>query len=249
MSALLVGAGFWRQQEAKGAPTAWIMQVPGLHRQIERAAELGGTDRLEKAEFVVNPLTGPGGPVIVAALLAMLYLRLNANQVRDVFITTFRQMAVPIPTIVGMLALSYVTRYSGMDATLGVAFAATGVLYPFFAAMLGCMGTFLTGSDSGSNALFGNLQKITATNVHASGLMPLLSQDQAQVLMCTANSTGGVMGKMIDAQSICVATAATNQTGNEGAIFRSVIWHSLISAAVVGVMTLAQAYWLPGMVP
>ena len=111
-----------------------------------------------------------------------------------------------------MLGLSYVTQYAGMDATLGVAFAETGVFYPFFAAILGWLGVFLTGTDAGSNALFGSLQKITATEVwndYGSGAMSNLTLEQAQVLICTANSTGGVMGKMIDAQSICVATAAT----------------------------------------
>ena len=136
-----------------------------------------------------------------------------------------------------MLGLSYVTRYAGMDATLGVAFAETGVLYPFFAAMLGWLGVFLTGTDAGSNALFGSLQKITATEVwndHGDGAMSNLTLEQAQVLICTANSTGGVMGKMIDAQSICVATAATNQVGREADIFKAVIWHSIILACIVG---------------
>ena len=138
-----------------------------------------------------------------------------------------------------MLGLSYVTKYAGMDATLGVAFAETGVLYPFFAAMLGWLGVFLTGTDAGSNALFGSLQKITATevwNAHGQpgGAMSNLTLDQAQVLICTANSTGGVMGKMIDAQSICVATAGTNQIGKEADIFKAVIWHSILLASIVG---------------
>ena len=157
-------------------------------------------------------------------------------------------MRVPIPTIVFMLGLSYVTRYSGMDATLGYAFAGTGVLYPFFAAILGWLGVFLTGTDAGSNALFGSLQKITATTIHqaeGSLLYNTLSLDQAQVLICTANSTGGVMGKMIDAQSICVATAATHQLGKEADIFKAVIWHSIILATVVGLLTIVQAYVWP----
>src|SRR5205823_4174785 len=157
------------------------------------------------------------------------------------------------PTIACMLGLSYVTRYAGMDATLGVAFAETGWLYPFFAAMLGWLGVFLTGTDAGSNALFGSLQKITATEVfnNHQGMFSGLAQGQAQVLICTANSTGGVMGKMIDAQSICVATAATNQIGKAAAIFKAVVWHSIILAALVGLLTLAQAYVPPStrMVP
>jgi lactate permease len=132
-----------------------------------------------------------------------------------------------------------------MDATLGVAFAETGVMYPFFAAMLGWLGVFLTGTDAGSNALFGSLQKITAGQVHGMGVMPHLSLEQAEVLICTANSTGGVMGKMIDAQSICVATAGTNQIGKEADIFKAVIWHSVFLACVVGAMTAIQAFVPP----
>src|SRR5262249_40632633 len=158
---------------------------------------------------------------------------------------TFFQMRIPIPTIACMLGLSYVTRYAGMDATLGVAFAGTGFLYPFFAAILGWLGVFLTGTDAGSNALFGSLQKITATEIHNAGTFTNLSLGQAQVLICTANSTGGVMGKMIDAQSICVATAATHQLGKEADIFKAVVWHSIILPAIIGAMTLIQAYLAP----
>src|SRR4029453_14497115 len=128
------------------------------------------------------------------------------------------------------------------------AFAETGAMYPFFAAILGWLGVFLTGTDAGSNALFGSLQKITATEVwnnHHDGAMSHLSLEQAQVLICTANSTGGVMGKMIDAQSICVATAGTNQVGREADIFKAVIWHSVILASVVGPLTALQAFVPP----
>jgi len=169
-----------------------------------------------------------------------------------VFKRTFVQMKIPIPTICFMLGLSYVTRYAGMDATLGYAFAGTGVLYPFFAPLLGWLGVFLTGTDAGSNALFGSLQKITATQIHNAGAFGgHLDLGQAQVLICTANSTGGVMGKMIDAQSIVVATAATNQIGKEADIFKSVLWHSILLAVIVGLMTLLQAYIAPftAMVP
>jgi lactate permease len=157
-------------------------------------------------------------------------------------------MKIPIPTIGCMLGLSYVTKYAGMDATLGVAFAETGVMYPFFAAMLGWLGVFLTGTDAGSNALFGSLQKITATevwNAHHTGAMSNLTLDQAQTLICTANSTGGVMGKMIDAQSICVATAGTNQLGKEADIFKAVVWHSILLASIVGMLTALQAFVWP----
>src|SRR5262245_18851995 len=144
-----------------------------------------------------------------------------------------------------MLALSKSTPLPGLNAPLGYAFARTGLLYPFFAAMLGWLGVFLTGTDAGSNALFGSLQKITATEIYKTGAFTHLGLEQAQVLICTANSTGGVMGKMIDAQSICVATAATHQIGKEADIFKAVIWHSVVLAAIVGLMTLAQAYVYP----
>jgi lactate permease len=202
----------------------------------------------EEAKFSFTWLTAPGTPVLLAAIVSMFLLRMNFAPVGRVLRRTFVQMKVPIPTIACMLGLSYVTKYAGMDATLGVAFAETGVLYPFFAALLGWVGVFLTGTDAGSNALFGSLQKITATEVwnnHHDGAMSNLTLDQAQVLICTANSTGGVMGKMIDAQSICVATAGTNQVGKEADIFKAVIWHSVFLASVVGLMTALQAFVSP----
>jgi lactate permease len=170
---------------------------------------------------------------------------MNAGQIWAVLRRTIIQMKIPIPTIAFMLGLSYVTRYAGMDATLGVAFAATGMLYPFFAPLLGWLGVFLTGTDAGSNALFGSLQQITATQVHNTGAFQHLDLGQAQVLICTSNSTGGVMGKMIDAQSIVVATAATHQLGREADIFKAVIWHSIFLACIVGLITLIQAYVVP----
>jgi lactate permease len=137
-----------------------------------------------------------------------------------------------------MLGLGYVTRYSGMDAVLGLAFTRTGWLFPFFGTFLGWLGVALTGSDTSSNALFGSLQRITAERL---GLDP--------ILMCAANSTGGVMGKMIDAQSIVVATSATNQVGNEGIIFRFVFWHSVALASIVGIIVMAYAYVFAWLVP
>jgi lactate permease len=202
----------------------------------------------EAAVFNFNWLTTPGMAVVVAAVVSMLLLRMTGAQVARVCRKTAVQMKVPIPTIACMLGLSYVTKYAGLDATLGVAFAETGVLYPFFAALLGWVGVFLTGTDAGSNALFGSLQKITATEVwhaHHEGAMSALSLDQAQTLICTANSTGGVMGKMIDAQSICVATAGTNQVGKEADIFKAVIWHSALLACIVGLLTALQAFVPP----
>jgi lactate permease len=260
MSICLILTGFLRQQEGHGdvwvipdvLKTRYLVDIPTLHEEVERAARLQkpGLDEpeKEKAQFNLAWASNPGTPVLVSAVLSALFLRMNLRQMGKVIRRTFIQMKVPIPTIACMLGLSYVTRYAGMDATLGIAFAGTGVLYPFFAAILGWLGVFLTGTDAGSNALFGSLQKITATEVwnnHHSTAMTHLSLEQAQTLIATANSTGGVMGKMIDAQSICVATAGTNQIGREADIFKSVVWHSIFLAAVVGMMTFLQAYVYP----
>ena len=156
----------------------------------------------------------------------------------ELFLHTLHRLRWSLFTIAAMLAIAFTTQYSGTDVTLGLAFTRTGVLYPFFAAMLGWLGVALTGSDTSSNALFGNLQRITAERL---GLNP--------ILICAANSTGGVMGKMIDAQSIVVASAATGQHGDEGQILRFVFWHSIVLASLVGLLTLLQAYVLPGMIP
>jgi lactate permease len=226
--------------------------VAGSSHPLQAAVNSQVAQRLapkpEKAEFNFAWLTAPGTAVFLAALLSMIMLRMSLPQVVRVIRRTCYQMKIPIPTIACMLGLSYVTRYAGMDATLGVAFAGTGLLYPFFAAILGWLGVFLTGTDAGSNALFGSLQKITATRVyadHSAVFAGLHTQGQLQVLICTANSTGGVMGKMIDAQSICVATAATHQIGREADIFKAVVWHSIFLAVLVGIITLLQAYVLP----
>jgi lactate permease len=217
------------------------MRDPSLHDPSR------GEQKPEAALFEVAWLTAPGSPVFVAALLSMLLYRMKARDIVAVLKRTCIQMKIPIPTIALMLGLSYVTRYAGLDATLGVAFASTGPAYPYFGALLGWLGVFLTGTDAGSNALFGSLQKITATKIWQAGWFKAsgLELPQAQVLICTANSTGGVMGKMIDAQSIVVATAATNQIGREADIFKAVIWHSILLASIVGVLTVLQAYVWP----
>jgi lactate permease len=261
MSALLMFTGWIRQMEGEAMSqgecvhagpiqTNYMIPVPALDRESHRDPRLRSSRRnvAEGAKFNFCWLTAPGSAVFGAALLSMVLLRMTRLQIMRVLRRTCVQMTIPIPTIACMLGLSYVTRYSGMDATLGVAFAGTGLLYPFFAAILGWLGVFLTGTDAGSNALFGSLQKITATevyNTHPGAFEGLLSREQLQVLICTANSTGGVMGKMIDAQSICVATAATHQLGKEADIFKAVIWHSIILAALVGLITLLQAYVYP----
>lgn len=208
--------------------------LPGLDAQVQRMPPVVEKPTLEAAVFKLNWITTPGTSVFITVLLVMAALKVTKTQMRAVLKRTAEQMVIPIPTIVFMLGLGSITRLGGLDATLGMAFKNTGVLYPFFAAMLGWLGVFLTGTDAGSNALFGSLQKITALQL---GLSP--------VLICVANSSGGVMGKMIDAQSICVATAATNQRGTEADIFKVVLRHSVMLAVIIGLLVLLQAYVYP----
>ncbi len=260
MAVCLVFAGGLRQVENTLArpimfgivPSYSVMDVPTLHKQVVRAEKLRVQNAtveqsLEAAVFKFQWLSAPGTAVVLSAAMSAVLLRAPRRVVAETLRKTARQMRVPIPTIAFMIGLSYITKYAGIDATLGVAFAATGVLYPFFAAILGWLGVFLTGTDAGSNALFGSLQKITAGQVYDGGAFVNsgLTRGQAEVLIATANSTGGVMGKMIDAQSICVATAGVNQVGREADLFRAVVGHSVLLASVVGLMTAAQAYVWP----
>jgi lactate permease len=226
--------------------------VPGLHRTVFRDHPVEATPvdrgrvndpayratRAEAARFTLNWLSATGTAILFAAFATILYLRVPAAVALEVAALTLARMRAPLMTIAFMLSLGFVTRYGGTDATLGLAFTRTGWFYPFFAAMLGWLGVALTGSDTSSNVLFGSLQKITAEQL---GLNP--------ILITTANSTGGVMGKMIDAQSIVVATAATNQHGQEGRILRFVFWHSIALAAIMGIIVMLQAYVFPWMVP
>jgi len=166
--------------------------------------------------------------------LAGLLMGLGPKALATSFVKTVVSVRFTVITIAAMLALGYVTRYCGLDATLGLAFARTGALYPFFGTLIGWVGTATTGSDTSSNVLFGSLQKLTAQQINVS-----------PVLMCSANSAGGVMGKMIDAQSIVVASTATQNYGQEGTILRFVFWHSLVLAAMVGVFVYLMAYVAP----
>jgi lactate permease len=212
--------------------------VPLLHNGVTRAAPVVSNPQPEPAKFDFNWLSATGTGCFLAALATGLLLGLSLREMFRIFLATLRRMRHAAAAIAFMLGLGFVTRYSGMDAVLGLAFTRTGVLFPFFGTFLGWLGVALTGSDTSSNALFGGLQRITAEQLR---LDP--------VLMCAANSAGGVMGKMVDAQSIVVATAATNQLGNEGRIFRFVLWHSVALGAIVGLIVLAYAYLFPRLVP
>src|SRR6185436_2998209 len=186
------------------------------------------------AVFILNWLSATGTAILIASVIAGLVLGYSPRQLVRVYGKTLAVVRRSLLTIAAMLALGYTTRYSGLDAILGLAFARTGVLYPFFGTMLGWLGVALTGSDTSSNVLFGSLQKITAQQI---GVSP--------TLMSAANSSGGVMGKMIDAQSIVVASTATRWYGHEWRILRFVFFHSLALAALVGLLVLAQAYLWP----
>jgi lactate permease len=226
--------------------------VPLLHRTVFRdypvvparvdRARIGDpayrSERAEAAVFTFNWLSATGTAILLAALATALFLGVPFREFLRVAAMTFRRMRASLATIMLMLALGFVTRYGGTDATLGLAFTKTGMLYPFFAALLGWLGVALTGSDTSSNVLFGSLQKITAQQL---GFNP--------VLIVTANSTGGVMGKMIDAQSIVVSTASTGQAGQEGRILRFVFWHSVALVIIMGIIVMLQAYVFTGMVP
>ena len=229
-------------------PGVIMVQVPGLHRQIARDRPVVKEREIEAAVYSFNWLSTTGTGIFIAAILSAFWLRIGPARFMRVLLDTCAKMRWPLFTIACMLAIAFTTRYSGMDATLGLAFTHTGFWYPLFAAMLGWLGVALTGSDTSSNALFGSLQTITANRLVDEGILPLTSQ-QASILLASANSTGGVMGKMIDAQSIVVAAVATGQHGQEGPILRFVFWHSIILAILMGVLVMIQAYWWTSSIP
>jgi lactate permease len=213
-------------------------EVPYLHKAVFRTQPVVAKPTAENAKFDFNWLTATGTGCFLAALFAGAILGLNPGKMFQIFGRTLFRLRFAIVAMTCMLGLGYVTRYSGMDAVLGLAFTRTGWFFPFFGTFIGWIGVALTGSDTSSNALFGGLQKITAQQLNLS-----------PILMCATNSAGGVMGKMIDAQSICIATAATNQVGNEGSIFRFVFWHSVALAAIVGIIVMMYAYVFPQFIP
>jgi lactate permease len=209
-----------------------------LHRKISRDKPVVPKPTPEGAKFPFIWLSATGTGCFLAAIVGGLIRGVSAIKLLKIFGQTVFRMRFAVVAISAMLGLGFVTRYSGTDAVLGLAFTHTGWFFPFFGTFLGWLGVALTGSDTSSNALFGSLQRITAEQLH---LDP--------ILMTAANSAGGVMGKMVDAQSICVATAATNQLGNEGMIFRFVFWHSIALGAIVGIIVMFYAYVFPNLVP
>ena len=226
-----------------GTLSAPKWDMPALHQLVQRMPPIAAAGaKPEGAQFTLNWVSASGSGVFIAAILSGLVLGMSPAQWSQSIRQTLRRMVTPVLVIGQVLGLGFLTRYAGTDAVLGLMFTHAGPLYPFFAAYLGWLGVFLTGSDTASNALFGSLQKITAQQLH---LNP--------ILIAATNSTGGVMGKMIDAQSIMVACAATYDDPHErahaiGPIFRKVWWHSVAGAAFIGIIALIQSQ-MPGCVP
>ena len=210
------------------------LPVAGLHLMIQRVPPVVRKPTPEAAVYSLNWLTATGSGIVAAAMISGLIMGFTPWRMAHVYWKTIVRVRFSLLTIAAMLSIGYLTRYSGLDAAMGLAFARTGVLYPFFGTMLGWLGVALTGSDTSSNVLFGSLQRISAEQI---GL--------PSTLMASANSCGGVMGKMIDAQSIVVASTATEWYGHEGDILRYVFFHSVALAALVGIMVTLQAYVFP----
>ena len=215
------------------------LNVPGLHNAITRIPPVTAKPAPYAAVFTFNWLSASGTACFIAILAAALFLRVGPSRLAGIYVATFRQLSKAMVTIASMLALAYVMNYSGMTSTLGLALAGTGPAFPFFSAMVGWMGVFLTGSDTSANALFGNLQVVTANTL---GLSP--------ILMASVNSAAGVMGKMISVQSIAVAVAATGMSSaDESRLFRFTFKHSVLLMCVMGIIALLFAYVFTGAVP
>ncbi len=208
--------------------------IEGLHNQIMRVPPVVPKPHPEAAVYTLNWLSATGSGIFVAAIISGFVMGYSPKEMAKTYWRTLVAIRYSLLTIAAMLALGYTTRFSGLDTTLGLAFANTGFLYPFFGTLLGWLGVALTGSDTASNVLFGSLQRVSSEQL---GLPP--------TLMAAANSSGGVMGKMIDAQSIVVAAVATKWHGHEGTILRYVFWHSIALASLIGLLIMAQAYLWP----
>ena len=215
------------------------IMVPGLHNMITQVPPVTPKPAPYGALYELNWLSASGTACFLAGVATAILLRVSPNRFAKTYVATFKQLKLPMVTIASMLGLAYLMNYSGMTSTLGLALATTGVAFPFFSAVLGWLGVFLTGSDTSANALFGNLQVVTA---NALGLNP--------VLTASVNSAAGVMGKMISLQSIAVAVAATGMTtADESKLFRFTIKHSVLLMIVMGIISMLYAYVFPGWVP
>ena len=234
LSVLVFLWGLPQIKELLNGVSIFKFPIEGLHNMVIKVPPVVPKPTPEAAVYTLNWLSATGTGIFLAAIIAGFVMGLSPGRLVQTYGRTLNLVKFSLLTISAMLALGFMTKGAGLDATLGLAFAHTGYLYPFFGAMLGWLGVALTGSDTSSNVLFGNLQKITAEQL---GLSP--------VLMASANSSGGVMGKMIDAQSIVVASTATQWYGHEGDILRYVFFHSLALAGLMGLLVMAQAYVWP----
>jgi lactate permease len=217
---------------------ALTFPTPGLHGLVIRTPPVVPAPTPETASIDVNFFALPGTAVFLGAFLVAPFLGMPVSRSLQLLGRTFRQLVPSMLAISFMVGLAYVTKYAGMDTVLGLSLTRTGWIYPFFGTLLGWLGVALTGTDAGSNALFGNLQKVTAEQI---GISP--------VLMASANSAGGVMGKMIDAQSIVVASTSTRLEGREADIWKAVFWLSLVLASLVGLVVMFYAYVTPWVIP
>jgi lactate permease len=230
----------WGMNPVKNQLNAWFapqIPVPALHLAVQKMPPVAPVPTIEKTIFNLNLLSATGTPLLLAGIASALCLGVGFRRALQIYGQTWLRVRVSLLTISAMMALGFMTRYSGTDTTMGLAMAGTGWLFPFFSPIIGWLGVALTGSDTASNVLFGNLQKVSAEQL---GYSPLL--------MCAANSSGGVMGKMIDAQSIVVAAVATGgraDSPDAGAVLRAVFWHSIALAAMVGLLVYAQAKIYP----
>jgi lactate permease len=234
----------WGIKPVKDQLNAWYapqIPVPSLNLAVIKVPPVAPVPTPEKAIFNLNLLSATGTALLLAGIASVIALNVGFGRALRIYGQTLLRVRVSLITISVMMALGFTTRFSGTDTTMGLAMAGTGMLFPFFSPLIGWLGVALTGSDTSSNVLFGNLQKVTAEQL---GFSP--------ILMCASNSSGGVMGKMIDAQSIVVASVATGgrpDSPSAGTILRSVFWHSIALAILVGVLVMLQAYIWPGMVP
>ena len=234
----------WGLPLVKNQLNAWYspkVEVPFLHKAVERVPPVVPKPEAESALFTLNLLSATGTALLLAGVASVVALGVSARRAIKIYGQTLLRVRISLLTISVMMALGFTTRFSGTDTTMGLAMAGTGFLFPFFSPLIGWLGVALTGSDTSSNVLFGNLQKVSA---EALGFSP--------ILMCAANSSGGVMGKMIDAQSIVVASVATGghpDSPSAGTILREVFWHSIALAVMVGLLVMLQAYVWTSVVP
>jgi lactate permease len=234
----------WGTKPVKDQLNAWFapqIPVPALHLAVVKVPPVAPAPTAEKALYSLNLLSATGTALLLAGIASVIALKVGFGRALRIYGQTLLRVRISLLTISVMMALGFTTRFSGTDTTMGLAMAGTGWLFPFFSPIIGWLGVALTGSDTSSNVLFGNLQKVSAEQL---GFSP--------ILMCASNSSGGVMGKMIDAQSIVVASVATGghpESPSAGTILRSVFWHSIALAVLVGVLVMLQAYVWPGVVP